>query len=140
LIYTKSITSRSYEQPDAPPHPQDSATAGGLPEGGKMMTGRVLPFKKPLKRDADGVLYVPPATREGIIYVLFGRPAARRKKRWCIWTEFCDGTHDLEDTMAADWKTAMFVAKVRAAKYGFRIVDVSDSDYCDFAKSRDLRS
>jgi hypothetical protein len=90
------------------------------------MTGQVLPFKKPLKRDADGVLYVPPARMKGVIFVAYDRPKRRARKKWLIATQFCDGTIEIEDTMAADWHTAMFVGRCRGAKLGFKVVDLSD--------------
>lgn len=88
-------------------------------------TAQVLPFKRPPRRSEDGVLYVPPPTREGTIYLVFSHPRpGARKKRWMTMTEFCNGTIDVEETMAADWRTAMFVARCQAAKYGFRVIDV----------------
>ena len=89
------------------------------------MSAAVLPFRKPHKRDADGVLHVPPPVKKGTIYVFFGRrrPLAR-KSRWFIVYEFCDGTYDREEG-PGDWKTAMFLARVRARKYGFRVSDLS---------------
>lgn len=101
---------------------------------------QVLPFKRPIRYSEDGVLYVPPPSCEGVVYIFFGKPRERmRKPRWYIVIQFCNSTHDLEEG-PADWETAMFVARCRARKYGFRISDVSDTEYCGFAKSKGLRS
>jgi hypothetical protein len=85
----------------------------------------IIPFRKPPKRDADGVLQVPPPTRIGGVYVFFDKPRARmRKKRWFIYIEYCDSSYETEEG-PADWAAAMFLARVRARKFGFRVVDAS---------------
>jgi hypothetical protein len=89
---------------------------------------QILPFKKPIRRDADGSLYVPPpALPFGSVYVFYGFNKPRqRKRRWYIVIEFLDLSHDIENG-PGDWGAAMLLAKVRARKYGFRVVDLSDA-------------
>lgn len=90
------------------------------------MNAQIMPFRRPPKRSADGVLYVPPARVRGIVFVAYSRLKKHARKKWLLMTQFCDGTVEHEETGAADWHTAMFVARVRAAKYGFEAVDLSD--------------
>lgn len=87
-----------------------------------MKTATILPFEK---RDADGVLHVPPPEHEGAVYVFFGKMWPRqRKKRWFIAIEYCDHSYEIEDA-PEDWAAAMFLARLRARKFGFRVVDLS---------------
>ncbi|WP_442753896.1 hypothetical protein ACNHKD_12940 [Methylocystis sp. JAN1] len=45
-----------------------------------------------------------------------------KRLRWVVITVFLDGTSDWEDG-PKDERTALFVAEVRARKYGFKVVN-----------------
>jgi hypothetical protein len=91
------------------------------------MNANVIQFSG--QRDKSGVLIIPPPEEKGAVYVFFGKPRPRsRKSRWFILIQFCDRTHEFEEG-AADWQTAILLARVRARKYGFRVIDMSDIDF-----------
>lgn len=77
------------------------------------------------KREKDGCLVIPPPEEKGAVYIFFGKPRQRsRKSRWFILIQFCDRTHEYEEG-PADWQAAVFLARTRARKYGFRVIDLS---------------
>lgn len=89
------------------------------------MTAEIFPFEVG-HRDVDGILRLPPPRRTGTVYIFHGLAGPRqRKPRWFIAIEFCDSTHEIE-IGPKDWQTAMFLARVRARKFGFRVVDLSN--------------
>lgn len=92
------------------------------------MSAQILPLKKPAERDADGVLYVPPPLLASWHGLRRFRQVAREISQETMGRhhQILRRTHVSGRTVPADWKTAMFVARVRARKYGFRVVDLSE--------------
>lgn len=91
------------------------------------MNADILKFARPIKRDADGVEIVPPATCERKIYVIFWRPSRRYARcRWLVIVQFGDCSfQEIEcSTKIDDWAGAMFRARLERRKLGFPITDL----------------